>query len=125
MTRTTTPDEILATHTRAIRVLCEKLRALARESMPSATEHGYAGWHAIAYRHPQAGYVCGVFPFATHVRFLFEHGVLLADPDRLLVGDGKQVRYIDLKPGDTIPSDALRVMIAEAVALRSAPRKRK
>ncbi len=124
MTRTTPPDEILATHTPAIRALCEQLRALARESMPAATEHGYAGWHAIAYRHPQAGYVCGIFPFATHVRFLFEHGVLLRDSDRVLTGNGKQVRYIDLTPRDLIPSDALRMLIAEAVALRSTPRKR-
>ena len=116
---------ILADHTPEICALCERLRGLAREAMPTATEHGYAGWHAIAYRHPAAGYVCGIFPFADSVRFLFEHGVLLHDIDRVLTGGGKQTRYIDLKPGDSIPADALRVLIAEAVALRSKPGQRK
>jgi hypothetical protein len=47
-----------------------------------------------------------------------EHGVHLHDPDRVMTGGGKQTRYIDLKPGDAIPRDALHVLIAEAVTLR-------
>jgi hypothetical protein len=122
MPHSVTPDSLLADHAFAIRELCEQLRTLARAVMPNATEHGYAGWHAIAYRHPAAGYVCGIFPFAEHVRFLFEHVVLLHDPAGVLTGGGKQTRHIDLKPGDKIPVDAMRALIAEAVALRS-PRK--
>ena len=93
--------------------------------MPNATEHGYSGWHAIAFRHPAAGYVCGIFPFAESVRFLFEHGVQLHDPEGIFTGGGKQTRYIELKPGDSVPNDALRILIAEAIALRSKPGKRK
>jgi hypothetical protein len=118
------PREVLADHTPAIRALCDELRALAHDVMPDATEHGYSGWHAIALRHPAAGYVCGIFPFADPVRLLFEHGVLLHDPDGIVTGNGKQVRYIDLNPGCVVPADAPRGLIAEAAGLRSSRRRR-
>lgn len=52
------------------------------------------------------------------MRFVFEHGRQLADPQRVLRGDGKQVRYIDLRDAADIPTDAVRLLLLEAVALR-------
>ncbi|MBI3776233.1 MAG: DUF1801 domain-containing protein [Gammaproteobacteria bacterium] len=117
-TRTVALDDILAPHTPAIRALCERLRVLVRDTLPTATEHGYAGWHAIAYRHPAAGYVCGIFPFTDYVRLLFEHGVLLYDPQHQLRGDGKQVRYLEMRNTDDINAIVIRALILEAVALK-------
>ena len=117
-TRTTPPDDILVPHTPAIRALCERLRTLCTDTLPSATEHGYPGWHGIGYRHPTAGYVCGIFPYAEHVRLLFEHGVLLHDAEQHLRGDGKQVRYLEFRNADEINADVIRVFLLEAVALK-------
>lgn len=115
---TTSPDDILASHTPAIRALCGRLRALVRDTLPSAIEHDYAGWHAIGYRHPAAGYVCGIFPFMNHVRLLFEHGVQLHDAEQRLRGDGKQVRYLELGNEGDIDANLIRTFLLEAVALK-------
>ena len=50
---------------------------------------------------------------------VFEHGRLLSSP--LLTSDGKvkQVRWIELRPGDDIPVDEIAILIAEAIALRA------
>jgi len=113
-----TPDEILSGHTIRVRETAEALRGLIHDTVADMTERAYPGWHAVGFRHPVAGYVCGIFPFADYVRFVFEHGRQLADPQRVLRGDGKQVRYIDLRDAADIPTDAVRLLLLEAVALR-------
>ena len=116
--RTVPPDDILTPHTPTIRALGRRLRTLIREILPSTTERGYAGWHAIGYRHPATGYVCGIFPYARHVRLLFEHGVLLQDPEQQLRGDWKQVRYLEFWTEDDIDLNVIRAFLLEAVALK-------
>src|SRR5687768_10871958 len=98
----TTPDAILARHTPAIRALAERLRALVRRTVPEAAERANAGWHSLSYHHPSAGYFCGIFPQADDVLLAFEFGVLLPDPDGLLEGEGKQVRYVRLRRASAI-----------------------
>jgi hypothetical protein len=62
---------------------------------PDLTEHVYEGWRGVGYRHPEAGYVCGIFPQAGgEVRLLFEHGASLQDPEGVLQGSGSQTRYL-------------------------------
>lgn len=68
-------------------------------------------------RHPKASYVCGIFPSTDYVCFVFEHGRQLSDPHDVMRGDGKQVRYIDLRDAD-VPAAAIRVLLLEEVALR-------
>jgi hypothetical protein len=113
-----TPDDILIDHTPEVRAIADALRRLIHDTIDGMTERAYPGWHAIGFRHPAAGYVCGIFPFADYVRFVFEHGRQLADPQGVLRGDGKQVRYIDLRDVAGIPDDAVRLLLLEAVALR-------
>ena len=54
-----------------------------------------------------------------HVDLVFEHGRLLSNEHGLLEGDGRQVRYIRLLPGDSVPEEAIALLLAEAIALRS------
>ncbi len=70
------------------------LRGLIRDALPEVEEAARPGWHAIGYRHPDQGYLCGIFPHDDAVKLGFEFGMLLPDPDRLLSGDGKQLRYV-------------------------------
>lgn len=114
-----TPDDILTDHTPEVRAIADSLRRLIHGTVADMTERPYPGWHAIGFRHPRAGYVCGLFPFDTYDRFVFEHGRLLDDPEGVLGGDGKQIRFIDIYDVAAIPVDALQVLILQAVALRS------
>ena len=111
-----TPKDILAGHPPPIVALCQKLRRLVSSAIPQAEERAYPGWHAIGYRHPQAGYLGGIFPFDEAVKFYFEHGARLPDPDHILEGTGKQVRYLSLTPGARVPTRSLRALLAAAVS---------
>jgi hypothetical protein len=88
--------------------------------LPEAREVAYPGWHAIGFRHPKAGYVCGIFPFEGSVRLVFEWGVLLRDDARLLQPGGRQVRFAEFfDPSAALPEAELERMLLEAVALRA------
>ena len=113
----TTPEDILRDHSPAVKAIAAELTRIIHDTIPDMTERGYPGWHAIGFRHPRAGYVCGIFPSENSVRFLFEHGNQLADPDEVFSGGGKQTRYIDLTDTADIPADAIRGLLLQAVAL--------
>jgi hypothetical protein len=118
-------EEVLAGHTPAVRALADALRALVREALPAdAREVPYPGWHGIGFRDPRAGYLGGVFPLDDRVRLLFERGVELDDPEGVLTGDGRQVRHVELRPGDPVPEDAIRALLHQALAVGEARRRR-
>lgn len=100
-----------------LRALAEKLRTTVRAILRNPEERVYAGWGGLGYHDAQAGYVCGIFPRKGSVRLLFEHGASLADPDRLFTGGGTQTRYIEFRPGDELPEEAIREMIGRAVRI--------
>lgn len=114
-----TPNDILRDHPPEVQATAEALRALIHDTVEGMAERAYPGWHAIGFRHPKAGYVCGIFPMDDFVRFVFEHGRQLSDPLGILEGDTKQIRYIDLRQPEDIPAEAIRPLLLEAVALRS------
>ncbi len=116
---------ILAGHTPEVRALADALLALVRDALPAdAREVAYPGWHAIGFRDPRAGHVGGVFPRDDHVRLVFERGVELDDPEGVLEGDGRQVRHVELRPGDPVPEDAIRALLHQALAVGAARRAR-
>lgn len=86
------------------RVLIETIRG----QVPEAVERVYHGWKGIGFTHPAAGYLCAVFLEEDRVRVGFEHGNLLYDPDRLLEGSGKQVRYL---PVAEVTDERLAVLV--------------
>ena len=112
--------ELLADHDEAVVVVTQWLRALVRATMPDSVESVYAGWHGFGFRHPQAGYVCAVFPQASEVRLSFEQGVRLPDRRGLLRGSGRQVRYVAVRGVDDPPATHLVELIDAAVELGSA-----
>jgi hypothetical protein len=113
------PEEILIGHTPEVRELCEKLRQLIKEAVPKAVEKAYPGWHGIGYTHPEAGYFCAIFPQKDFVRLGFEFGILLPDPQGLLEGNAKQVRYLQIHKLKDIPLEAIRSLIEAAINLPS------
>lgn len=100
-----------------IRGIAEELRRLIRAFMPEAIESGHPTWHSIGYRHPKAGYVCGIFPHKDSIDLVFEFGILLSDPHKVLQGDGKQTRYIPITSIDVINETAIKQLIDESLSL--------
>lgn len=52
--------------------------------------------------------------FKAHASVGFHHGATLADPARLLEGDGKRMRHVKLRPGQELDAGALNDLIAAA-----------
>jgi hypothetical protein len=52
--------------------------------------------------------------FTAHVNVGFFHGAALADPARLLQGNGKSMRHVKLRPGTPINAAALSRLIESA-----------
>ncbi len=106
---------LLAEHSPEVVAAAEWLRAVVLGALPDAGERVYRGWHGFGYHHPEAGYVCAVFPRAGDALLAFERGVLLDDPHGLLRGDGRTVRWVQVTtPGDP-PADQLVELIDAAV----------
>ncbi len=110
-------EDILLDHNPEIRALVQSVRNSILNIVPDAIEAAQPVWHSINYSHPESGYFCGVFPLQDSIKLAFEFGVLLPDPENLLEGRGKQVRYLNLRDTDSIPEQALRDLILAALAL--------
>ena len=110
---------LLAEHTPQVAATAAWLREVVLDALPDAREVVYRGWHGLGYHHPDAGYLCAVFPRADDVLLGFERGVLLDDPHGLLSGEGRTVRYVRVEaPGDP-PAEWLVELIDAAVLVGS------
>jgi hypothetical protein len=94
------------------------LRDVVLEAEPDLTERVYRGWDGLGFRHPDAGYVCAIYPRGDEVRLLFEHGSRLADPHGVLEGQGTQTRFVRVRSGDTDLAAVLGDYVRQAVADR-------
>ena len=96
----------------------EELRALAapwvgclRQCGPDVTELMHDGLATACVRDVPFAYV-GVF--TSHVSVGFFQGASLPDPAALLVGSGKYMRHVKLRPGLAHDEPALRSLIGAA-----------
>ncbi len=106
------PEDLLVGLSPQIQQLVEQLRQLIRQSVPGVEEAGYPGWKLIGYRYRR--YFGFIAPKTDQVQLGFEHGLTLPDPAGLLEGEGKQVRYVILYPGQELPLAPLRELIQVA-----------
>lgn len=112
-----TVESILASHSLPVRGMVERLRVIIRETVPDALESAHAVWHSLSYKHPESGYFCGIFPQADRVTVAFEFGVLLPDPEGVLEGAGRQVRYLRWRDEGDLRVEAFRQLLIEAINL--------
>ena len=117
------PELFLSGFPVEIRDIAERLRSVVLEAVPEAIERVRTGWRLIGYDVPvgrRTRYFGFVAPEAQHVHLGFEYGILMEDPDGLLQGahlDLRKVRFVTVRPGDAIPTDALVRYTREAATL--------
>ena len=111
----------------AIRETGLALRALIFRSVPGAVETFRTGWRWVAYSLPEGRRVrnfAWIGPERKHIHLGFEHGTLLADPDRLLHGAEerlKQFRYFTFEPSIDIDEGVLADYLRRAADLATLP----
>ena len=121
-------DAFLASYPDEIRESAEVLRGVVRRAVPDAIERVRPGWRLIGYDVPvgrRSVYFAFVSPEPIHVHLGFEHGVFMADPDRLLEGAHlrlRKVRFVTFRPGDAIPEAALEDLTREAARVAALSR---
>lgn len=110
-------DVLLAEHDDTVAATARRVRAAVLAGRPELTERVRYGWHSINYRDPAAGFVCAIFPGADRVQLVFERGVLLPDPARLLTGDGRQVRALEYRDPDAVDPAVVGEFLDHAVEI--------
>lgn len=98
-----------------------ELRALIREVTPEIVEEWK--WGTPVWSH--GGNVVAAGAFKDHVKLNFFKGAALDDPAGLFNAglEAKASRAIDMREGDAVDAQALRALIAAAVALNSGERR--
>ncbi len=111
----------------AIRATGMALRSLIFRTVPGAVETVRPGWRWIAYSLPEGKRVrnfAWIGPERRHIHLGFEHGTLLADPERLLHGAEERLRrfrYFTFEPSIEIDETILAGYVRRAAALAILP----
>jgi hypothetical protein len=111
-----------------IREAAQRLRAIVRRSVPDAIERVRPGWRLIGYDVPvgrRTRYFAWISPESIHVHLGFEHGVLMADPDRRLNGAHlklRKVRYLTYSSPADVRDHEAAVFVLEAARIATLSR---
>jgi hypothetical protein len=101
------------------RVILSELRSIILTTLPEATEKVTLARRSLNFSHPDVGYFCRLRPDDGQVTFELEFGVLLPDPDGILIGNScaKQVRYARFRSTAALPRTGIRRLLRAAVSL--------
>jgi hypothetical protein len=117
--------ELIAKFAPADEALVGTMRRSLRKRLPTAHEivYEYADNFVISYSPDERGYegVLAVRGSAKGVDLYFNRGKELPDPDKLLRGSAKQVRFIHMEGASTLKRPAVARLIDEAIARTRAP----
>ncbi len=110
-------EEILKPYSKAVLETVNELRDFFKEEFPSLIEKGYPVWKGIGYSDSKSGYLCAIFPLDAEVKLGFEYGIILKDKDKVLNGEGKQVRYLNIALGTDINRKQIKDFVKQSLAL--------
>ena len=101
------------------------IRTAVRKRFPTANElaYDYSSFFVISYSSTDKPYdaIVSIAARADRVELCFSHGPQLPDPKRLLLGSGKQTRFIRLKSAKDLADPDVEAFIAAAVDSASVP----
>jgi hypothetical protein len=111
-------SSFLKPYDREIRDLALQLRALVLEEMAPCYENIYDAYSAVAIGYGTSDRLRdGVFHVAVytkHVNLGFNDGAKLADPKRILEGNGNRIRHITISTPDDVNRPEIRAYIRRA-----------
>jgi len=115
----------IAKYTPAVGRLARAVLGKMRQRLPGAVELVYDNYNALVVGFgPTERASDAVFSIALYPRWInlfFLNGVGLPDPHRLLRGQGKQVRSIQLEDPATLDGPAVRELMARALKRADPP----
>ena len=94
----------------AFREILYRLRDLVYEVVPEVKESIKWRMPTFSFRGKHIGYIAG---FKHHVTFAFHDGTMLNDPEGLLKGSGKYMRYIKFRELEEIDEQRMKIWILE------------
>lgn len=105
--------------------LIRAVRAAVRRRLPTANEllYDYKSHFVIGYSptdHPTDG-IASIAARVDGVRLYLMHGPQLPDPKKLLMGAGKQARYIRVEAAERLADPDVEALIAAAIDLAEVP----
>ncbi|HEY3738722.1 MAG TPA: DUF1801 domain-containing protein [Bryobacteraceae bacterium] len=111
--------DYLQVYDRSVSTLALALRELVLEEAPDAPEMIYDAYNAVAFGFSFTGRLKEAFihiaTYAKHVNLGFNYGATLADPHRMLLGAGKQVRHIKIATLADLERPQIREYIHAAI----------
>src|ERR1700742_4198535 len=94
------------------------LREFVWDLYPETNELIYDNYNAVAFGwspNDKAGDgFCSIAVASDHVNFGFNRGVDIADPDKILLGNGTQYRYIQVREKDDFPEEYIKRLLEDA-----------
>jgi hypothetical protein len=107
-------EKLIESSPTKIKEIIEKLRSVAKASMPGADEFVYHD--AINYKLPQSpsAWICYIATHRDYARLGFYFGASLSDPKKLVEGTGKRMRHVKVRTVAEASEDALADLIREA-----------
>ena len=109
--------------------LFRSVRAALRKRFPTANElaYDYSSFFVIAYSPTDRGIdgIVSIAARANGVDLYFSHGPQLPDPKKLLLGSGKQTRFVRVETVRQLAHPDVKPFFAAAIELASVPLPRK
>jgi len=105
--------------------LIRSVRTAARKRFPTANElaYDYSSFFVIAYSPTDRGIdaIVSIAARADRVDLYFSHGPQLPDPKKLLLGSGKQTRFVRVEAARQLAHPDVEAFIAAAIDHASVP----
>jgi len=105
--------------------LIRAVRSAVRKRLPTATELVYDNYNffVIGYSPTErpSDAIVSIAARANGVGLCFIHGASLPDPAGILLGSGKQTRFIRLESADILARSEIKALLAAAIARSRTP----
>jgi hypothetical protein len=97
------------------------LRDFVWDLYPESNELIYDNYNAVAFgwspSHTLGDTFCSIaVPHDKYVHFGFYWGAKIADPQKILLGNGSQYRYIKIEKKEDLPKEYITILMADAYA---------
>ena len=94
------------------------LRSFVWDLYPETNELIYDNYNAVAFgwslTDKLGDVFCSIAVARDHVNFGFNRGVDIADPEKVLIGNGNQYRYIRVREKEDFPEDYIKQLLQAA-----------